>query len=100
MPIDDDAEVLQVGADRAERLADGELDVAAEQRGDRLGAALRGDDLDLESVLLEDARLDRAPEGAGLGDGQRGDADRGELAAVGVVGGSGGRGGAGIGAAG
>ena len=72
---DDDAEVLQVGADGSERLADGELDVAAQQRRDGLGAALGGHDLDLEAVLLEDALVDGAPQGAGLGDGQRGDAD-------------------------
>ena len=39
---DDDAEVLLVGADRAERLADRELDVAAEQGGDGLAPPCAG----------------------------------------------------------
>ena len=84
---DDDAEVLRVGADRAEGLADRELDVAAEERGDRVRAALGGHDLDLETVVFEDALFDRAPQGAGLGDRERGDPDGGELAGGGVVGG-------------
>ena len=58
---DDDAEVLQVGAERAERLADRELDVAAEECRDRLGPALGGHDLDLDAVVGEDPLVDRAP---------------------------------------
>src|SRR5690606_12764518 len=65
---DGDTEVLQVGADRPERLTDGELDITAEERRDGLRAALCWNDLDLEAVIGEDPLVDRGPQGAGLGD--------------------------------
>src|SRR5690606_3283666 len=58
-----------------EGLTDRELDVAAEESGDGLGSALSGNHLDLEPVIGEDALVDRCPQGAGFGDGQRCDAD-------------------------
>ena len=77
---DDDAEVLQVGAERAERLADREVEVAVGQRRDGQRAALGGQHLDLEAVLGEDARRDAAPERGRLGDGQRRDPDLAQVA--------------------
>ena len=47
----DDAEILQVGAERAERLADREVDVAVGQGRDGQRAALGGQHLDLEAML-------------------------------------------------
>ena len=64
----DDAEVLQVRPERPERLPDGELDVAAEQRGDGLRAALGRQHLDREAVLGEDPGLHAAPECGRFGD--------------------------------
>ena len=95
---DHDAEVLLVGADRTERLADRELDVAADQGGDGVRATLGGHDLDLETVVREDPLVDGRPEGAGLGDRERRDAYGRHLHRL-LAGGRGGRRGCGIGAA-
>ena len=42
----------------------------------------------VETVVFEDPLVDRAPQGAGLGDGKRGDPDTGEFACIFGVGGS------------
>lgn len=76
------AEILETGAEGPEGLADGELDVTAHERGDRLGAALGGHDLDVEAVLLEDALVDAHLQRDLIADRERGDANVTQLAAV------------------
>lgn len=74
-----DTQVTELRTDGTERLADGELDVSAQESGDCLRATLGGHNLDIEEVVFEDAGVDGGPQGSRFGNRQGGHRDAAHL---------------------